>query len=320
MSQQIQFELEIGVEYAGERLDRALSALLPDYSRGRLQSWIKSGAILVNGRQCKPKDKVSGGEQVTMDAEINECKPTIVAQNIELDIHYEDESIAIINKPAGLVVHPAVGHADGTLQNALLYNWPAISAIPRSGIVHRLDKLTSGLMVVAKTLHAHQSLVGQLSEKSVFRKYFAIVNGVMTAGGTVNEPVGRHPVDRKKMSVNRKGKAAVTHYRVMQRYRKHSLLTVNLETGRTHQIRVHMAHIRYPLVGDAVYGGRMRLPKQASEQLITTLREFRRQALHAQTLGLIHPESGESMSFSIDPPADFAHLQKELELDLKQSS
>ncbi len=318
MSQQIQFKLEIGSEHAGQRLDRVLSELLPDYSRGRLQAWIKTGEILLNGRVCKPKDKVYGGEQIAMDATLEDCKSFVEPQKIALDVHYEDDSIIVINKPAGLVVHPAAGHADNTLQNALLYSWPDNAAVPRAGIVHRLDKLTSGLMVVAKTLIAHNSLVGQLSNKSVNREYWAIVYGVVTAGGKVDQPIGRHPIDRKKMSINLKGKLAVSYYRVVDRYRSHSLLAVKLETGRTHQIRVHMASIRYPLLGDPVYGGRLRIPKQASEQFTKSLRDFRRQALHARTLGLVHPLSGEQMTFTMEPPEDFTKMKLQLEKDLDE--
>jgi 23S rRNA pseudouridine1911/1915/1917 synthase len=248
-----------------------------------------------------------------VDAELTE-EVSWQAQAIDLDVVYEDESILVLNKPAGLVVHPAAGHADGTLVNALLAHAPELSQVPRAGIVHRLDMDTSGIMVVARSLQAHGSLVAQLQARAVTREYLAVCIGAMTGGGTVDAPIGRHPRQRKKMAVlDPGGKPAVTHYRVSQRYGHHTCIRVNLETGRTHQIRVHMAHRHHPLVGDPVYGGRPRLPRGASEELITTLRSFPRQALHARVLGLVHPQRGEEMQFECPLPADILGLLAILE-------
>jgi 23S rRNA pseudouridine1911/1915/1917 synthase len=293
------------------RLDQALAELFPDFSRSRLQLWIKSGAARVDGRALPPKHKVWGGEQVVLQAEVEETI-AIESQAIPLAIVHEDDSVLIIDKPAGLVVHPAAGHRDGTLQNALLHHAPALAGIPRCGIVHRLDKDTSGLLMAAKTLPAHKSLVAQLQARSVHREYLALVQGAMTGGGTVDEPIGRHATDRKRFAVRFEGKLAVTHYRIEERFPNHTLLRVKLETGRTHQIRVHLAHIHYPLVGDPVYGGRLRMPAGAGEELAAVLRNFRRQALHAAVLGLVHPATGEYCEWQSDLPADFAELLEAL--------
>jgi 23S rRNA pseudouridine1911/1915/1917 synthase len=298
---------EIPLSLAGLRLDQALSELFPDFSRSRLQSWIKNGSAVVDGAVLTPKHRILGGEQVVLRAEA-EHTTTVESQDIPLDIAYEDDDILIVDKPAGLVVHPAAGHWDGTLQNALLHHAPELAGIPRCGIVHRLDKDTSGLLMAAKTLPAHKSLVEQLQDRSVHREYLALVQGAMTAGGTVDEPIGRHPTDRKRFAVRDAGKPAVTHFRVAERFPHHTLVRVKLETGRTHQIRVHMAHIHYPLVGDPMYGGRPRLPAGASDKLIATLRDFKRQALHAETLGLMHPETDDYGEWHSPLPADFAAL------------
>lgn len=299
---------EIPLELGGLRLDQALSEVFSEFSRSRLQTWIKNGAVTVDdGIITSPKHKILGGEEVVLRAEVEDVT-ALVGQDIPLDIVHEDESILIVNKPAGLVVHPAAGHWDGTLQNALLFYCPALAGIPRCGIVHRIDKDTSGLLMAAKTLTAHKSLVDQLQERSVNREYLALVQGAMTGGGTVDEPIGRHGTDRKRFAVREGGRFAVTHYRLAERFPNHTLLRVKLETGRTHQIRVHMAHITYPLVGDPVYGGRMRLPAGASPHLSETLHNFKRQALHAETLGLEHPETGEYCEWTAPVPEDFAHL------------
>jgi 23S rRNA pseudouridine1911/1915/1917 synthase len=299
---------EIPLELGGLRLDQALSEVFSEFSRSRLQTWIKNGAVTVDDDVItSPKHKILGGEEVVLRAEVEDVA-TLVGQDIPLDIVHEDESILIVNKPAGLVVHPAAGHWDGTLQNALLYRCPALAGIPRCGIVHRIDKDTSGLLMAAKTLTAHKSLVDQLQERSVNREYLALVQGAMTGGGTVDEPIGRHGTDRKRFAVREGGRFAVTHYRLAERFPNHTLLRVKLETGRTHQIRVHMAHISYPLVGDPVYGGRMRLPAGASPHLSETLHNFKRQALHAETLGLEHPETGEYCEWTAPVPEDFVHL------------
>jgi 23S rRNA pseudouridine1911/1915/1917 synthase len=305
---------EIPLSLAGLRLDQALSELFPDFSRSRLQSWIKNGSAVVDGAVLTPKHRILGGEQVVLRAEA-EHTTTVESQDIPLDIAYEDDDILIIDKPAGLVVHPAAGHWDGTLQNALLHHAPELAGIPRCGIVHRLDKDTSGLLMAAKTLPAHKSLVEQLQDRSVHREYLALVQGAMTAGGTVDEPIGRHPTDRKRFAVRDAGKPAVTHFRVAERFPHHTLVRVKLETGRTHQIRVHMAHIHYPLVGDPMYGGRPRLPAGASDKLIATLRDFKRQALHAETLGLMHPETDDYGEWHSPLPADFAALLDALRHD-----
>ncbi len=292
---------------AGKRLDQCLAALFGDYSRSKLQTWVKAGKVLVDGRQLKARDKLEGGETITLDAEAEVVMET-EAEDIPLDIVYEDESLLIVNKPAGLVVHPAAGNWQGTLVNALLNHAPALNTLPRAGIVHRLDKETSGLLMVAKTLKAHHSLTTQLQERSINREYLALVKGWMTAGGTIDEPIGRHPVDRKRYTVRAEGKPAVTHYRLVQRFKRHTLIRVKLETGRTHQIRVHMAHIKYPLVGDPVYGGRFQLPAGCSEKLEQALRSFKRQALHATLLGLVHPESGDYKEWQQPLPDDMQNL------------
>lgn len=294
-------------QLAGMRLDQCLAEIFPDYSRSKLQSWIKAGRVTVDGVQLKGREKLDGGEIVELDAEADiviEDTP----EDIPLDIVYEDDSLLIINKPAGLVVHPAAGNWHGTLVNALLNHDPNLNTLPRAGIVHRLDKETSGLLMIAKTLQAHASLVEQLQERSIEREYLALVKGWMTAGGTVDEPIGRHPVDRKRNAVRRDGKEAITHYRLEQRFKRHTLIRVQLETGRTHQIRVHMAHINYPLVGDPVYGGRFQMPADCSPALAAALRAFKRQALHAAKLGLEHPETGDYCEWEQPMPADMAHL------------
>ena len=305
---------EIPPSCAGMRLDQALAQLFEGYSRSRLSQWLKAGQVRVNGQQLRGRDKVWGGEQVEIHAELEE-QTAWQAEAIALEIVYEDEQLIVINKPAGLVVHPAAGNPAGTLVNALLHHDASLNTIPRAGVVHRIDKDTSGLLVVARTLTAQKSLVEQFQAHSLLREYQAVVTGVLTAGGTVDAPVGRHPVQRKRMAVIPNGKPAVTHYRVMERFRAHSWIRCRLETGRTHQIRVHMAHIHHPLVGDPVYGGRLRLPKGCSETLTETLRHFRRQALHAGRLGLVHPTSGETLEWNAALPADMESLLVSLRAD-----
>jgi len=305
------FNAEIPPELAGLRLDQALAELFPEFSRSKLQSWIKDGHALLDGALRIPKHKVLGGEQVALRAEIEiqtDCQP----EDIPLDILFEDEALLIVNKPAGLVVHPAAGHRGGTLQNALLHHAPQLAGIPRAGLVHRIDKDTSGLLMVAKTLQAHKALVDQLQERSIEREYLALAQGYLTAGGTVDEPIGRHPTDRKRYAVREDGKPSVTHYRISERLPGHTLLRVKLETGRTHQIRVHMLHIRHPLLGDPVYGGRLRLLPGGDHELGVVLRGFKRQALHAEELGLKHPESGEWQEWRVDLPEDLQALLEAL--------
>lgn len=307
MSEKIERQATIPPQLAGSRLDQVLAQLFPEFSRSRLQGWLKAGDILVDGQELKPRDKVVGGETIALQV-VLEDTGRVTAEAIELDIVHEDQQILVINKPAGLVVHPGAGNAAGTAQNALLHHCPDLAGVPRSGIVHRLDKDTSGLMVVAKTLGAHKILVEQLQARSVKREYLALVNGTFTAGGKVDAAIGRHPRDRTRMAVTDAGKEAVTHYRIAERFLAHTLLRVSLETGRTHQIRVHLTHIGHGLVGDPVYGGRLLLPKGATEELREALRRFGRQALHAARLGLLHPASGEEMSWEVPLPADMEAL------------
>ncbi|WP_288364515.1 23S rRNA pseudouridine(1911/1915/1917) synthase RluD [uncultured Spongiibacter sp.] len=299
------------------RFDQAASALFPEYSRSRLQSWIKGGQLTANHSSCRPRDKVHEGDVLTLQAEL-QPEGRFEAEAIALDIVYEDDDIIVINKPAGLVVHPGAGNPSGTLLNALLSHCPSIDSVPRAGIVHRLDRDTTGLMVVAKTLQAHADLVAQLQARDVHREYDAVVMGSMTGGGKVEEPMGRHPQQRTKMAVVQfGGKEAITHYRLQKRYRDHCHVRCFLETGRTHQIRVHMAHIRHPLVGDATYAGRPRLPKGASDALVNMLRSFPRQALHARKLELEHPISGDTMSWEVPLPDDMKALLAVLDAEEK---
>ena len=301
---------------AGMRLDQVLALLLPAYSRSRLQQWLKAGALRVDGRVWRPRDPVSGGE--TVHGELALVPETVaVAQDIPLDIRYEDADLLILDKSAGLVAHPAAGNRDGTLVNALLYRCPELATLPRAGLVHRLDKDTTGLLVVARNLRAHATLVEQLQARRIEREYLAVVNGVPVAGGTVDAPIGRHPVDRQRMAVVSSGKPAMTHYRVIRRFRAHTLLRVKLETGRTHQIRVHMAHVRLPLLGDPVYGGRLRLPPNASLRCVEAIQNFHRQALHAERLALTHPATGARLEWRAEVPADLLALLEVLSEDMK---
>lgn len=296
----------IPVESSGRRFDQALADLFPDYSRSRLTSWIKAGAVLLDGVGVVPRHIVHGGEQVDLTVRMQR-EVGAVAEAIELDIRYEDADLIVINKPPGLIVHPGAGNPDGTLQNALLHHDPGLAEIPRAGLVHRLDKDTSGLMVVARTLRAHTTLVEQLSQRTVHRQYEAVVYGAMVAGGKINQPIGRHPGDRLRQAVREDGRDAVTHYRVRERFRALTLIECRLETGRTHQIRVHMAHVRHPIVGDGTYGN-LRLPKAASTELTEILRGFRRQALHAERLEFLHPADGRSIVVEAQRPADMEAL------------
>jgi len=306
----------VPAESAGQRLDQALAMLFPDYSRSRLQAWIRAGHVRIDGHRLRPRDKVDGGEEVVLNA-VLEDETDAAAEPMQLAILHEDEEILVLDKPAGLVVHPGAGNPAGTLVNALLHHRPDLRALPRAGIVHRLDKDTTGAMVVACTPAAHAALVRQLEERSVRREYQAVTVGVMTGGGTVDAPIGRHPVDRVRMAIREGGREAVTHYRVLARFRGHTHVLCKLETGRTHQIRVHLASIRNPIVGDPVYGGRLAVPKGASAPLIEALRGFRRQALHAARLELVHPGHGETVAFEAPLPADFAALLEALRADLE---
>lgn len=310
-------EALIPAELAGLRLDQALAKLFPDYSRSRLAQWIKDGRVMLDERVPRPRDPVVGGQRLRLtvaEEPLMELKP----EALPLEIVYADSSLIVVNKPAGLVVHPGAGNPAGTLQNALLHYEPALINVPRCGLVHRLDKDTSGLLAVARTLEAHTKLVAVLAARQFEREYEAVVTGVLTGGGTVDAPLARHAVDRKRMSVREGGRAAVTHYRVIQRFRAHTHVSVKLETGRTHQIRVHLAHIRHPLVGDPVYGRRLAIPADATLSLQEALRSFRRQALHARRLGLAHPVSGEFLRWEAPLPDDMQHLLQALDLDLRR--
>jgi 23S rRNA pseudouridine1911/1915/1917 synthase len=304
----------IPLELAGQRFDQALAAMFPEFSRSRLTSWIKSGAARLDGREARPKDAVRGGERVDLAATL-EPQTASLAEAIPLSILYEDRDLLVVDKPPGLVVHPGAGNSSGTLVNALLHFDPSLAALPRAGIVHRLDKDTSGCLLIARTLQAHAALVEQLAERDIHRQYEAVVVGALVAGGTVDAPIDRHASDRLKMRVGAGGRPAVTHYRLRQRFRAHSLLQVKLETGRTHQIRVHMAHIRHPIVGDPVYGGGLRLPKGASETLVEALRSFKRQALHAERLAFEHPMTGAEIVAEAPRPADLQALVAALQAD-----
>jgi len=308
-------ETEIPEAMDGSRLDQALAQLFSQFSRSRLQQWIRKGHVLVDGKSLRAKDKVTVGQKIKLQVQTI-AEGQWQAEAIELSIVYADESLIVINKPAGMVVHPAAGNPSGTLLNALLNYAPELESIPRAGIVHRLDKETSGVLVVARTLETHKSLVEQLQAREFEREYLAVVNGVFTAGGTVDAPIGRHTQQRVKMAVVDHGKKAVTHYRVEQRFRGHTAVKVNLETGRTHQIRVHMTHIHHPLIGDSVYGGRFKLPAGCSDELIQELKNFKRQALHARYLGLTHPGTLELMGWRVELPADMQHLLKVLTEDI----
>lgn len=308
------------MDLAGKRLDRALVCLFPAYSRTRLQKWIKQGAVLVDGEQLQAKDTVLGGERIELTA-IEQQETPWKAQEIPLDVVFEDESIIVINKPAGLVIHPGAGNDQGTMANALLHHYPDLAAVPRAGVIHRLDKDTSGVIVVARNLTAQKALVEQLQARAFDREYEAICVGVMTAGGTIDAAIGRHPVNRLRMAVDERGvdrgKEAITHYRVIERYRAHTHIRVKLETGRTHQIRVHMAHIHYPLLGDPLYGGRLRIPIACSGGFKDILRGFHRQALHAVRLGLCHPKSGKPLQWQVPLPDDLRQLMEAAKEDNK---
>ena len=304
-------------DLAGKRLDVVLAELFPEYSRSRLKIWIEQGQVLLNGEKVKPKTKISGDEELQLTVQSIESEKECLAEDIPLDIIYQDEDVIIVNKPADFVVHPAAGHYTGTLQNALLFHDESLAAIPRAGIVHRIDKDTTGLLVVARNLTSHKYLVNQIQKHEVTREYQTVVFGVMTGGGMVDQPIGRHPRDRIKMAVRENGREAVTHYRLLERFRAHSHLKVQLETGRTHQIRVHMRYLRHPIVGDPVYAGRHRLPAAASAELIDCLQNFKRQALHAWRLSFVHPSSGEEVSYEAPIPDDMQQLIDLLRVDLQ---
>lgn len=299
---------------AGRRFDAVLAELFPEFSRSRLAEWIKSGDALLDGALARPRDALRGGEIASLHV-VLETQTHALPEDIPLEVLYEDDQVIVLNKPAGLVVHPGAGNPTGTLVNALLYRDPSLASLPRAGIVHRLDKDTSGAMVVARTLPAHTSLVAQLSARDVHRQYLAVVAGPLVSGGTANAPIDRHPRDRLRMAVREDGRDAVTHYRLRERFRAHTALECRLETGRTHQIRVHMAHLKHPIIGDPLYGGALKLPKGATDELIAELRGFKRQALHAETLEFRHPLTGEPVRASAAVPADLQRLLAALRVD-----
>ncbi len=304
--------LTLPPQSAGLRFDQALARALPQYSRARLKEWIESGAVQVDGRPLRPKDRVLGGEQVRLEAQLP-VHADVAAEAMPLAVVYQDRALLVIDKPAGLVVHPGAGNARHTLQNALLALDPKLALVPRAGLVHRLDKDTSGLLVVARTPEAHTALVAALAARAIAREYLAICSGVMTGGGTIDEPIGRHRTQRTRMAVRADGRPSVTHYRVVRRFAAHTLVRVQLETGRTHQIRVHLAHAGFPIVGDPVYGGRRRLPAGCPPALAAALGAFARQALHAVSLKLTHPVNGKSMAWEAALPPDMQALLAALE-------
>lgn len=308
--------LQIPEELAGRRLDSALALLMPEHSRTRIKGWIDAGQVLVGRLPCKPRDVAVAGARI--DVRMTLAPPTheVLPEAIPLEIVHEDRDVWVVDKPAGLVVHPGAGNPNHTLQNALLGMDPALESLPRAGIIHRLDKDTSGLLVVARTPEAHTSLTRQLMARTVSREYLAVCVGVMTGGGTVDEPIGRHRTDRLRMAIRPDGRPAITHFRVLERFRAHTYLDVKLDTGRTHQIRLHLAHLKYPIAGDPVYGGRFAQPKGAGGRLLVTLRAFKRQALHAAALQFDHPRGGKRLRLESPVPADFAGLLAALRADL----
>jgi len=305
--EKIQLNASVESQQAGKRLDQAAAELFPDFSRGRLQKWIRSGDLTVDGHASKPTAKVWGGEALKLDA-IAENQGEVYAQDIPLDVIHADDDIIVLNKPAGLVVHPAAGNPDGTLQNALLHFDENLASLPRAGIVHRLDKETSGVMVVARSLRAHTTLVRQLQTREMSRVYRALAIGDISGHGTVDAPIGRHPRQRKRMAVVTSGKPAVSHYRVLKRWGDISFIEVSLETGRTHQIRVHMAKLGHPLVGDQVYGHKLKANSALTDEQYAAVKSFPRQALHARQLTLVHPDTGQPATFEAPLPADLAGL------------
>lgn len=315
--EKIHLRKKIPEEASNKRLDQALALMFPDYSRSLLQNWIREGYVKLDGKSCLiPKEKIQEGQLIEIDAKLQE-KSEWEAQPISIDIVYEDKAIIVINKPAGLIVHPGAGKPDNTLVNALLHHAPELNHLPRAGLIHRLDKDTTGLLIIARSLEAHTNLVKALQNREIHREYDAIIQGKIIAGGKIETEIGRHPVHRTRMSVVDKGKPAITHYRVTERFCQHTRVQVMLETGRTHQIRVHFAHIHHPIVGDPVYGKRFTPSKKLSFTLQKALQEFKRQALHAKRLSLYHPISGKEISFEAPLPKDMKNLLEKLREDMK---
>ncbi|WP_454782565.1 23S rRNA pseudouridine(1911/1915/1917) synthase RluD [Legionella sp. WA2022007384] len=316
MIEHIQKQLTVPREYHNQRIDSVLAHLLPDYSRSQISNWIKSGTIILNQKPCKPKDKVLDGDLIDINVDFtlteqdfNHCAP----EEIPLNIVYEDDEILVLNKPENMVVHPGAGNREHTLVNALLHHAPSLHHLPRAGIIHRLDKDTTGLLVVAKTLTAHTSLIRQMQAREIQRHYVTLVQGHLISGGTIDTGFGRHPRNRLKMTVQEQGRQAITHYSVKKQYQDFTLLDINLMTGRTHQIRVHLAYIHHPVVGDPLYGGRMRFPAHATEELRSLLQNFKRQALHATTLSFSHPKTENELTFKAPMPDDFTLLLNTLD-------
>ena len=303
----VQHQITIPEELQGKRLDQALAQLFPDYSRSRIKEWILAGHVTLDGEQPAPRSRVDTGQQVILNAAI-ERPETVRPQPMELNVVFEDDAVLVIDKPAGLVVHPGTGNLDGTLVNGLLDHVSALAALPRSGLLHRLDKDTSGLLLVAKTVPAHTRLVRDLQERRIAREYRGICEGRLTAGGHIDAPIGRHPTQRTRMAVVTRGRPSVTHYRILERFPAHTYLAIRLETGRTHQIRVHMAHLHHALFGDPVYGQRLKIPAGMSPECADVLRSFARQALHACRLAFEHPLEQRSMKFVSALPADLTKV------------
>jgi len=299
----------------GQRVDQVAAELFDDFSRATLGRWIRSGELTVDGRPSKPKSRLFGGECLRLVADVAVREDWQTPQSVPFEVVYEDDQLLVVSKPAGVVVHPGAGNPDATLVNGLLAYRPALAVLPRAGIVHRLDKDTSGLMLVAASLPAHNALVKALQRREVARSYLAVTEGRMVAGQDIDKPIGRDPFARTRQSVRDDGKPALTRVRIKARYRAHTLVVAQLETGRTHQIRVHLASVGYPLVGDRRYGARGRIPLDASADLRRCIDEFRRQALHAYRLKFSHPLSGETLAFQVEPPADFQRLVMLLEQD-----
>jgi len=301
-------------ELAGRRFDQAAAALLPEFSRSRLKAWIDSGEMTLGGERVEPKRKVRGGEEIVLEAELEAAVP-LASEPIPVTVRYSDDALLIVDKPAGLVVHPGAGNPSGTLQNALLHLDPSLATLPRAGLIHRLDKDTSGLLIVARTLEAQHRLAARLERREIHRTYRAVCQGVLTGGGTIDAPIGRHPRDRLRMAIVEGGRPAVTRYRIVERFRAHTFVELKLETGRTHQIRVHMASLRTPIVGDPLYGGRPRFPRQPTARLRAELERFPRQALHAVRLELEHPLTDERIVVESPLPADIEALLAALRED-----
>jgi 23S rRNA pseudouridine1911/1915/1917 synthase len=314
-----EIDLEIPSELAGHRLDSALAKLLPEHSRTRIKGWIESGAVTISRHACRPRDLVEAGFRVNVRMTVETPQTEVLPEKIALQIVHEDKDLLVIEKPAGLVVHPGAGNPAHTLQNALLGFDAKLAKLPRAGLIHRLDKDTSGLLVVARNPEAQTSLSRQLEARTMSREYLALCVGVMTGGGTIDAPIGRNRSDRLRMAIRGSGRPAVTHYRVIEKFRAHTYLSVQLETGRTHQIRVHLSHLKYPIVGDPVYGGRFGQPKGASSELIAVLRAFKRQALHAATLGFDHPRSGKRQTLHSKVPPDFEQLLRQMQIDARKA-